>query len=103
IGHLNATKGLWNGQPLLNPAWLRGHGGGNECGLSGESSHFTAMGVVTTSGLRPNPMELPWWHCTTTTSFIPEELFVGPVRVRTGREGSENSTAVSVSAAPSTQ
>jgi len=36
--------------------------------------HFTAMAVVTTEGL-----EHP--HSTATTSFLPEELFVGPVRV----------------------
>ena len=79
FGHLIATKGLWEGEQLLDPAWLRGHGGGTECGVSGESEYFTAMGVVATAGLRPEAFELPWWHCTTTESFIPGSVFVGPV------------------------
>jgi CubicO group peptidase (beta-lactamase class C family) len=74
FGHLVATQGRWKRRNLADPAWLRGHGGGNRSGVSGESRHFTAMAVVTTEGL-DHP------HSTATTSFLPEELFVGPVKV----------------------
>ena len=70
FGHLNATKGSWKGEQIIDPKWLRGHGGGNESGVSGESGYFTAMGVVTTEGLG-HP------HSTATTSFLPDEVFVG--------------------------
>jgi hypothetical protein len=75
FGLLLATRGTWNGERVMDPAWLRGHSGGNRSGVSGESRRFTAMAVVTTEGL-PHP------HATATESFIPQELFVGPVRVR---------------------
>ena len=48
FGLLVATGGEWEGERLLDPAWLRGHGGGNRSGVHGESEHFTALGVVTT-------------------------------------------------------
>ena len=79
FGHLNATRGEWNGRHLIDPQWLRGHGGGNRSGVSGESSHYTAMAVVTTAGL-----DFP--HSTYGGSFLPEDLFVGPVRA--GRDPS---------------
>ena len=78
FGHLVATQGQWEGEQLIDPAWLRGHSGGNKSGQSGESTHFTAMGVVTTLGL-DHP------HATATESFLPEDVFVGPVRVRRAR------------------
>ena len=73
FGLLNATRGVWKGEQILDPQWLRGHGGGNKSGVSGESRHFTALGVVTTNGVDHN-------HSVATASFLPEELFVGPVR-----------------------
>ena len=72
FGHLNATQGNWNGEQIIDPAWLRGHSGGNASGASGESKYFTSMGVVTTEGF-DHP------HLTVTTSLLPEEVFVGPV------------------------
>ena len=72
-GHLVATEGLWKGERLIDAAWLRGHGGGNKSGASGESVHYTAMGVVTTVGL-------DHLHSIAKGSFLPEELFVGPIR-----------------------
>ena len=63
-----------DGERLVGAEWVRGHSGGNKCGVSGESKHFTAMGVVTTQGL-DHP------HSTAVESFLHEELFVGPVRV----------------------
>jgi CubicO group peptidase (beta-lactamase class C family) len=77
FGHLVATRGQWEGKQLIDRAWLRGHSGGNKSGVSGESAQFTAMGVVTTLGL-DHP------HATATESFLPEDLFVGPVDVRRG-------------------
>ena len=71
-GHLVATGGMWKGERLIDDEWLRGHGGGNKCGASGENSHYTAMGVVTTIGI-DHP------HSTAKESFLPEELFVGPI------------------------
>lgn len=73
-GHLVATQGVWKGDRLIDPKWLRGHGGGNYSGMSGESSHYTALGVVTTEGL-DHP------HTVTTNSFLPDEVFVGQVRI----------------------
>ena len=58
----------------MDPEWLRGHGGGNRSGVSGESSHVTAMAMVTTEGI-DHP------HSNAGSSFLPEELFTGPVRV----------------------
>ena len=72
-GHLVATEGVWKGERLIDPVWLRGHGGGNKSGASGESTHYTAMGVVTTVGLEH-------LHSIANGSFLPEELFVGPIR-----------------------
>ena len=73
FGHLLATGGVWKGERLIDPRWLRGHSGGNRSGVSGESAHFTAMAVVTTRGLVHN-------HMTSKESFLPDEIFVGPVR-----------------------
>ncbi len=73
FGHLNTTGGIWKGEQAIDPDWLRGHSGGNKSGTSGESKYFTAMGVVTTEGFE-------YRHATETTSFLPEELFTGPVR-----------------------
>jgi len=73
FGHLNATRGAWKGQQIIDADWLRGHSGGNKSGASGESTHYTAMGVVTTVGL-PD-----YKHALETTSILPEDCFVGPV------------------------
>ena len=72
FGHLIATDGIWKGERLLDPQWLRGHGGGNRCGVCGEGKHFTAMGMVTTEGIK-RPFS------TVRDSFLPEDVFVGPV------------------------
>lgn len=77
FGHLVATRGQWEGRQLIDPSWLRGHSGGNKSGTSGESTHFTAMGMVTTVGL-DHP------HATATESILPEDMFVGPVSVHRG-------------------
>ena len=74
FGHLVATEGNWKGQQLLDPRWLRSHGGGNHSGLSGESNHYTAMGRVTTEGIDHR-------HSIATESFVPEDVFVGPVKL----------------------
>ena len=74
FGHLNATQGVWKGEQVIDPDWLRGHSGGNKSGTSGERKYLTAMGVVTTEGFE-------YKHATETTSFLPEELFIGPVRI----------------------
>ena len=74
FGHLVATQGVWKGERLIDPQWLRGHGGGNNSGVSGESKHYTAMAVVTASGVEHD-------HGTATESFLPESLFAGPVSV----------------------
>jgi CubicO group peptidase (beta-lactamase class C family) len=71
FGHLNATQGIWEGERIIDPAWLRGHGGGNRSGVSGESTYFTAIAAVTTEGLQH-----PRLYCTMTESFIPAECFV---------------------------
>ena len=73
FGHLLATRGQWEGEQLLDPQWLRGHSGGNRSGASGESTYYTAMGVVTTEGLDHA-------HAIATNSFLPEELFSGPLQ-----------------------
>ena len=72
FGHLVATRGLWKGEQLLDPEWLRGHGGGNGCGVSGESRYYTAMGMVTTQGFDHS-------HSTSKMSLLPDDFFVGPV------------------------
>jgi CubicO group peptidase (beta-lactamase class C family) len=77
FGHLVATGGQWRGRQLIERQWLRGHSGGNSSGVSGEGRHVTAMAVVTTVGL-----DFP--HSTYSGSFLPDDLFVGPVR-RPGR------------------
>jgi CubicO group peptidase (beta-lactamase class C family) len=77
FGHLIAAGGVWEGEDLVDRGWLRGHGGGNGSGVSGEGKHFTSLAVVATEGLSD---ELPQWHNTTSVSFIPESLFTGPVR-----------------------
>jgi CubicO group peptidase (beta-lactamase class C family) len=74
FGHLVATQGVWNGRRLIDPQWLRGHSGGNRSGVSGERRHFTALAVVTTQGL-DHP------HSTSLDSFLPPDVFTGPVRV----------------------
>ena len=73
FGHLNATRGLWKGEQIIDPDWLRPHSGGNKSGSSGESKYFTALGVVTTEGLPE------FKHAIETRSILPEGLFVGPV------------------------
>jgi CubicO group peptidase (beta-lactamase class C family) len=75
FGHLIATGGEWNGERLLDPVWLRGHSGGNRCGVSGDRRHFTAFAVVTAEGL-DHP------HSTWPESFVPGDLFVGPPATR---------------------
>ena len=74
VGHLNATRGVWAGEQVIDPAWLRGHSGGNKSGVSGDRKYITAMGVVTTEGF-------DYDHAIETKSFLPEELFVEPVRI----------------------
>ena len=78
FGLLVATEGNWKGEQLLDPQWVRGHGGGNGSGQSGESTHYTSMGMVTTKGI-------DYRYTVATESFIPGEIFTGPVKVtRTG-------------------
>ena len=72
FGHLLATRGNWKGEQIVSPEWLRGHGGGNKSGVSGESVNYTALGVVTTTGIEH-------LHMTSRESFIPSELFLKPV------------------------
>ena len=74
FGHLGATQGNWKGEQLIDPQWLRGHGGGNGSGVSDERTHYTAMAMVTTQG-----MDYP--YSIARESFLPEEMFVGPVKV----------------------
>ena len=59
---------------MIDRDWLRGHSGGNKSGTSGEGRYFTALGVVTTEGIEHR-------HATETRSFLPEDMFVGPVRI----------------------
>ena len=73
FGHLNATQGWWDGRQVMDAAWLRGHSGGNRCGVSGDRRQITALAVITADGL-DHP------HSTWPQSFIPQDLFVGPVR-----------------------
>ena len=73
FGHLNATRGIWKGERIINADWLRGHSGGNKSGVSGESEQFTALGVVTTAGL-PD-----YAHAIDTRSILPDDIFVRPV------------------------
>ena len=74
FGHLLATQGMWKGEQLVDPKWLRGHSGGNRSGVSGESAFYTAMAQVTTDGFDHA-------HSSATASLLPEELFVGPLKV----------------------
>ena len=74
FGHLNATRGMWKGVRVIDDAWLRGHGGGNKSGASGECEHFTAMGVVTTIGLPE------YSHGVETKSILPDDFFVAEVQ-----------------------
>ena len=76
FGHLIATRGLWKGEQIIDPEWLRPHGGGNKSGTSGEGSFYTALGVVTSEGLPE------YSHAVETGSIVPERLFVGPVKRR---------------------
>ena len=75
FGHLVATRGNWKGEQLLDPQWLRGHGGGNGSGVCGESRYYTAMGKVSTEGIAPD------WNSTVRESFVPRDVFVGPVKL----------------------
>ena len=77
FGHLVATRGNWKGDQLLDPQWLRGHGGGNGSGVCGESTHYTAMGMVTTRGIDP----IPRLFGVMRESVLPADCFVGPVKV----------------------
>ena len=72
FGHLLATRGNWKGRQIIDPLWLRGHGGGNKSGVSGENTFYTAMSMVTTEGI-------DYQYSTARESFIPSNLFVGPV------------------------
>ena len=65
FGHLIATQGVWKGEQLISPQWLRGHHGGDSYQVAGESAFYTAMGRVATLGI-DHP--------------LPAELFAGPVR-----------------------
>jgi CubicO group peptidase (beta-lactamase class C family) len=80
FGHLVATRGVWEGERLVDPAWLRGHGGGNQSGVNGESEHLTAVAAVATEmgPMSAEGLQFPHWCSLATTSFLPEELFVGP-------------------------
>lgn len=73
FGHLNATRGIWKGERIIDADWLRGHSGGNKSGASGECEHFTAMGVVTTIGL-PD-----YQHALATKSILDDDFFVADV------------------------
>ena len=80
FGHLVATRGVWEGSQIISSEWVRGHGGGNESGVSGESTFYTATAVVTTTGLHPKPV----WHNTTTESLLPRSCFVADVDLSRG-------------------
>lgn len=75
FGHLLATRGNWKGRQIVDPLWLRGHGGGNKSGVSGENTFYTAIGMVTSEGI-------DYQFSTSRDSFIPSDLFVGPVAIR---------------------
>ena len=74
FGHLVVAQGMWKGEQIIGHEWLRGHSGGNRSGISGKSTHYTAMGRVKTQGVRLA-------HSIEKSSFVPEELFIGPVSV----------------------
>ena len=78
MGHLNATRGIWKGERIIDSDWLRGHSGGNRSGMSGECEHFTALGVVTTEGLPQKKYN----HAIETRSILPADFFVGHVMPR---------------------
>jgi CubicO group peptidase (beta-lactamase class C family) len=84
FGHLVATRGVWEGERLIDPAWLRGHGGGNRSGVQGESRQLTVVAAVAAEFGAPGRESLwfPRWCSTTTGSFLPEEVFAGPVTRR---------------------
>ena len=65
FGHLVSTCGIWDGEQLLHPEWLRGHHGGDSNQVGGESTHFTAMARVSTLGIN-HP--------------LPDDLFAGLVK-----------------------
>ena len=77
FGHLVAMRGMWKGERTVGHEWLRGHSGGNRSDVSGESTRYTAMGRVTTE-------DIDLLHSTGKSSFVPEELFVGPVTPSAG-------------------
>ena len=83
LGHLVATQGSWKGEKLLDPQWLRGQGGGNGSGVCGEGRYYTAMGMVTTEGINHPYYSLAgaMSFLTTRESFVPAEVFTGPVKV----------------------
>ena len=54
FGLLVATGGVWKGKRLISSRWIRGHGGGNNSGVSGDRTTFIAWGVVTSQG-HPRP------------------------------------------------
>lgn len=68
FGHLLATNGNWKGIQLIDPQWLRGHGGGNGSGVSGESDFYTSISVVTTRGI-------DYKYGSSRKSFLPHEVF----------------------------
>jgi CubicO group peptidase (beta-lactamase class C family) len=81
FGHLVATAGVWEGEQLLDPEWLRGHGGGNRSGVNGEGRHLSVVAAVTTElgPMDADGLIFPRWCNSADESFLPEELFVGPV------------------------
>jgi len=54
FGLLVSTEGVWKGKRLISSRWIRGHGGGNNSGVSGNRSTFVASGWVT-SPVAPQP------------------------------------------------
>jgi CubicO group peptidase (beta-lactamase class C family) len=69
FGHLVATGGVWEDERLLGRPWTIGHGAGNGSGVAGESTNYTAFGIVTTEGIDfSNP-------------FFPDEIFTCPIRL----------------------
>jgi CubicO group peptidase (beta-lactamase class C family) len=75
FGHLISTRGIWNERQIIDENWLRGHSGGNDSGVSGESDFYTAIAVVTTTGLKTHQD-----FGSTRKSFIPEDCFAGHPR-----------------------
>jgi hypothetical protein len=52
---------------------MRGHSGGNGSGVSGESKYYTALASVSTEGIDHR-------FAVARKSFLPADLFVGPVK-----------------------